>query len=357
MRIFLAIPRNQRFIAFAVAGTAVLALVWIGMVVPLLSGLLAFSLVVRFEEALERGRSGARYAKTLAVSMLLLLVAALLAVAGLGLHLILHDGAGFHELLDRMADIIASARAWLPGALGAMIPQTDALFDSVAVWLKGHAAELGTISLDLVKELGYALIGVLLGTLTAVSEIASPARLGPVSNALLSQAAALRDVFWRVATAQVKISAVNTTLTALYLMLVLPLFGVHLPLSKTMVTSTFVAGLLPVVGNLISNSAITIISLGYSPSVALGSLAFLVAVHKLEYFLNARIVGSQINARSWEILIAMLLFERIFGLRGVVIAPIFYAWLKAEWHRWDQAGDRGTSARSAAPTKELETAP
>jgi predicted PurR-regulated permease PerM len=238
-----------------------------------------------------------------------------------------------------------------------MIPQTDALFDSVAVWLKGHAAELGTISLDLVKELGYALIGVLLGTLTAVSEIASPARLGPVSNALLCQAAALREVFWRVATAQVKISAVNTTLTALYLMLVLPLFGVHLPLSKTMVTSTFVAGLLPVVGNLISNSAITIISLGYSPAVALGSLAFLVAVHKLEYFLNARIVGSQINARSWEILIAMLLFERIFGLRGVVIAPIFYAWLKAEWHRWDQAGDRGASARSAAPTKELETAP
>jgi hypothetical protein len=30
-------------------------------------------------------------------------------------------------------------------------------------------------------------------------------------------------------------------------------------------------------------------------------------IHKLEYFLNARIVGIQINARAWELLIAMLL--------------------------------------------------
>jgi predicted PurR-regulated permease PerM len=281
-------------------------------------------------------------------------VAAVLTGLGIGLHLILHDGAGFHELLDRMADIIASARASLPEALGAMIPQTDALFDSVAVWLKGHASELGNMSLDLVKDLGYALIGILLGALVAVSELAAATRLGPASQALLSQVAELRDVFWRVATAQVKISAVNTTLTAIYLMVVLPLFGVHLPLTKTMVTSTFIAGLLPVVGNLLSNSAITVISIGYSLPVALGSLAFLVGVHKFEYFLNARIVGSQINARSWEILLAMLLFERLFGLRGVVIAPIFYAWLKSEWHRWDMAVGRAP-AKPEVASKSLET--
>jgi len=118
-----------------------------------------------------------------------------------------------------------------------------------------------------------------------------------------------------------------------------------------------VAGLLPVVGNLLSNTAITIISVGYSLPVAMGSLAFLVGVHKLEYFLNARIVGSQINARSWEILVAMLLFERLFGLRGVVIAPIFYAWLKAEWHRWDEVAERPLAAKASAATKELEATP
>jgi hypothetical protein len=71
----------------------------------------------------------------------------------------------------------------------------------------------------------------------------------------------------------------------------LPAFGVHLPFTKTMIGVTFAAGLLPVVGNLVSNTVVVIVSLSSSASVALASLAFLVVVHKLEYFLNARIVG------------------------------------------------------------------
>jgi predicted PurR-regulated permease PerM len=53
-------------------------------------------------------------------------------------------------------------------------------------------------------------------------------------------------------------------------------------------------------------------------------------VHKLEYFLNAKIVGGQIRARTWELLIAMLVFEAAFGLAGLVAAPIYYAYLKSE---------------------------
>ena len=64
--------------------------------------------------------------------------------------------------------------------------------------------------------------------------------------------------------------------------------------------------------------------------MALGSLAFLIIVHKLEYFLNARIVGGEIKASAWELLCAMLLFEAAFGLPGLVAAPIFYAYGKAE---------------------------
>jgi predicted PurR-regulated permease PerM len=53
-------------------------------------------------------------------------------------------------------------------------------------------------------------------------------------------------------------------------------------------------------------------------------------IHKVEYFLNARIVGTRINAKSWEVLLAMLIFESAFGLPGVVAAPIYYAYLKSE---------------------------
>ena len=46
--------------------------------------------------------------------------------------------------------------------------------------------------------------------------------------------------------------------------------------------------------------------------VAVASLVYLVVIHKLEYFLNARIIGSHINARAWELLIAMLVMEAAF---------------------------------------------
>jgi predicted PurR-regulated permease PerM len=67
-----------------------------------------------------------------------------------------------------------------------------------------------------------------------------------------------------------------------------------------------------------------------SLGVGIAALVFLIVIHKLEYFLNARIVGTQIHARAWELLIAMLIMEAAFGLAGVIAAPIYYAYLKGE---------------------------
>jgi predicted PurR-regulated permease PerM len=93
---------------------------------------------------------------------------------------------------------------------------------------------------------------------------------------------------------------------------------------------TFVAGLLPILGNLISNTIIFIVSLSQSLSLALVSLTYLVIIHKLEYFLNARIIGGHIRARAWELLIAMIALEAAFGISGLIAAPIYYAYLKDE---------------------------
>jgi predicted PurR-regulated permease PerM len=65
-----------------------------------------------------------------------------------------------------------------------------------------------------------------------------------------------------------------------------------------------------------------------SVNVAIGSLVFLISVHKLEYFLNARIIGSHIRAQAWELLIAMLAMEALFGISGLIAAPIYYAFAK-----------------------------
>ena len=67
--------------------------------------------------------------------------------------------------------------------------------------------------------------------------------------------------------------------------------GVHLPLTKSMIAITFLVGLIPVVGNIVSNTVIVIVGLSHSLHIAVASLVFMVVIHKLEYFLNARIIG------------------------------------------------------------------
>jgi predicted PurR-regulated permease PerM len=169
----------------------------------------------------------------------------------------------------------------------------------------------------------------IVGAVIAVSVPRTTHRL-PLSTALVTRVTRFSEAFRRIVFAQVKISAINATFTALYLLVALPVFHERLPLSKTLVMVTFIVGLLPVIGNLVSNAIIVGISLSVSFGTAVASLIFLIVIHKLEYFLNARIIGGQIEARAWELLLAMLAMEAAFGLPGVIAAPIFYAYLKRE---------------------------
>ena len=147
---------------------------------------------------------------------------------------------------------------------------------------------------------------------------------------LLNRIKLFKTSFENVFVAQVKISAINTLLTGAYLYIILPIFGISIPFKFIIVLITFFAGLIPVIGNLISNTVIIIFSFGVSIYTAIASLVFLVVIHKLEYFLNAKIIGSKINSSAWELLLVMILFEHLFGIAGVITAPIYYAYLKSE---------------------------
>jgi predicted PurR-regulated permease PerM len=175
----------------------------------------------------------------------------------------------------------------------------------------------------------HVLLGMIIGAMIAVTAERHAQRL-PLARAFATRAARFSDAFRRIVFAQIKISTINAAFTALYLLVALPVFHQRLPLSKTLVLITFIVGLLPVVGNLISNTLIVAISLSVSLPTAVASLGFLIAIHKLEYFLNARIVGGQIEARAWELLLAMLVMEAAFGVPGLIAAPIFYAYIKRE---------------------------
>ena len=173
------------------------------------------------------------------------------------------------------------------------------------------------------------LLGMIIG---AIFSLHSPNQTptGPLAVALLNRIKTLSRAFKKVVFAQVRISAVNTFATGMYVLVVLPLLDIHLPMAKSLVVITFVAGMLPIVGNLISNTILVIVALPSGVPVALSSLVFLIVLHKLEYFLNAKIIGTQIQAQAWELLIAMLVMESVFGIAGVVAAPIFYAYTKQE---------------------------
>jgi predicted PurR-regulated permease PerM len=176
----------------------------------------------------------------------------------------------------------------------------------------------------------HLLVGMTIGAMVALTDLRPTRELPVLSRSLEQRVSRLGQSFRRIVFAQIRISALNTCLTAIYLLVLLPLMGVHLPLIKTMILVTFVAGLMAVIGNLISNTVIVVVSLSFSIYAALGSLAFLIAIHKLEYFVNARIIGGRIHARAWELLLAMLVMDAIFGIPGVVAAPIYYAYIKDE---------------------------
>jgi predicted PurR-regulated permease PerM len=296
------------------------------LVTALLAGLLVFSLVHAGARKLSGNALSHHRAKVVTLGLIGLVLAGVTAAGVILLLAFLRGRLGsVPHLLDRMAVVIETAREKL--GWGQWIPAAEVLRQSFSTGLREHARELEQAGSELGRLVVYALAGSVIGGLAAFEQ-RRPSR--PLAAALAERLARLEDAFEKVVFAQVKISALNTSLTAIFLLVVLPLFGVHLPLRKTLVIITFLLGLIPVIGNLGSNAAIVVIALGVSVPAAIASLAYLVVIHKLEYFLNARIVGRQIRAAAWEILVAMLVLEAAFGIAGVVVAPILYAYLKGE---------------------------
>ena len=174
----------------------------------------------------------------------------------------------------------------------------------------------------------HAYVGLLIGALAAVRHREHPP--GPLAQALLQRLTHFGDTFRQIVAAQFWIAAFNTLLTAIFLLAVLPLSGLELPYTPALISLTFVAGLIPIVGNLLCNAVITIVALSVSPVAALACLVFLILIHKAEYIINAKVVGARTHMGVWELLAVMFVAEAVFGPAGLVAAPLFYAYLKKE---------------------------
>lgn len=329
-------PPTLRGLGLVAAG---IALLWLPVLAlhltpALFAAVITYGATHALAARLNAWRPDMRHTKGLALLCILILLSAVIAT--------LVDYAAdatdsLPHLLQQMALTLEQLRTALPAALANWLPASvDALRELAARWLGAHAGQVQLWGGHTLRGLGYTLAGIVIGALAAMqmSAQASPAHQArPLEFALRSRFDELVENFTNVVFAQVRIAAINAVLTAVYLLGVMPLLGRSLPMVWTLVVVTFFAGLIPIVGNLISNTIIVVIALRSSLVDAALALAWLVGIHKFEYFLNAHIIGTRIRAHPWELLIVMLVMEALFGLAGLISAPIIYAQIKHRLHR------------------------
>lgn len=323
------------FRSVAIAALALLLVLHLHLLPALFSGIGGF---VLYRALRARVRANLEYRGAWVTYVLVAIVLAALGFALFeGFELLLSaSSGGLAKLLRLLADTLDQIRTTAPDWIVTRLPDSAAgLQESVSGWLRSHAEQLQQWGRDTLRVLVYLLLGTTIGVLAGAAAPRAQAdapftRLA--QNRLLQLALAFRDII----AAQLRISLVNSLLTALYLMVILPLLGYHIPMSTTLVAFTFFASLLPIVGNLLSNAAIVVAALTVSPWLGGVSLAFLVIVHKLEYFLNAHFVGSRIQVPAYGLLASMLVLEAAFGTAGLVAAPVYCAWLARELRsgRW-----------------------
>jgi len=310
---------------------ALISLVLILHMAPtLLIGMLIYLLTKRLGDKLSLSMPE-KLARILAAALITTVLIGAFVSAVMFLSNTLSNEQNLAGLAAKLGESVNDIKNYLPPTLLSYLPESMlSLNGSVGDLIKEHTRELGVAGKESLHTFAHILIAVVVALMLSMSSFAALAKSQPFAKAMRERIQLLGKAFENIVFAQIKISAINTLLTGIFLLIVLPYFGVNLPYNKTLVIVTFFAGLLPVIGNLISNTIITVISIGVSLKVAIAALVFLVGIHKLEYFINAKIIGIKINAAAWELLLALLVMESLFGITGLLIAPILYAYIKSE---------------------------
>ncbi|SUO94879.1 AI-2E family transporter [Suttonella ornithocola] len=330
-------PRPLTFLTFLSAISGIL-LLWLPVLLLKFVGMLFIGLMTYIavrQLAHFFKHHGIRFARAAGVTVVFLVF--LLLFGLLTVWISNKADIGLSPLLDYAAQAIDKAQEQLPPSIAKHLPDSlSALRELLSKTLHDHAHQLQTAGLHTLRAIGHLLIGLIIGALAAW-QIPVLSEQDPILvRRIHSQFNQLLTAFSQVFFAQMWIATINTILTSVYLLGILPIFGHKLPMTGALLAFTFIAGLIPVVGNLLSNTLIILFSLSDSMLITGLSTAWLVIIHKLEYFLNAEIIGRHIHAKAWELLLIMVFMEAIFGMGGLISAAIVYAQFKMimSQHGW-----------------------
>ena len=278
-------PEPMRRRAVAGALVALLIILWLNAFGGLFGALAGYSLTSLVRRP--RVNDAPRWRRIANALLAFALVAGGAFALIEGFHLLLNASTdGLPRLMQLIADTLDQVRGSAPTWIVANLPDSaDELQRSISGWLRFHAHDMQHLGREALRLIAHLVLGLIIGVAAYVSIHRRPAT-APLSALAIARWRQLAHAFTDVFAAQLRIALVNALLTAVFLLIALPAFGVHVPLAMTLVGFTFFASLLPIVGNLMANSAIILAGLTVSLWVGVASLVFLIAIHKLEYFLT-----------------------------------------------------------------------
>lgn len=324
--------KTYDYISYLLMATFLLLCFYLNLMSMLIAGMVIFSITNQIYKLINP-RVHSKFSDSLTLAAVISVTLIIFGVLSVAIYYAIKVGTNIQNLEQEVYNILQQVRQYLPTWLNQYIPENIIeLKENLLTLAKNSSSNIFSLTSSSAKIFVHVIIGMILGALVAFSFLHKDEKiiLKPFNNSLLKRISIFSNVFSHVVFAQVKISSINTLLTALYIFVALPLFDINMPYAKSIVLLTFLFGLIPVLGNLIVNVVVVAISLTVAFKVAVISLIFLIVVHKLEYYINAKIVGSKLKISIWELLIAMVLMESIFGVIGVVLAPVIYGYIKEE---------------------------
>lgn len=308
-----------------------------GMIIPLglfpcfFSGFLTYEIVVSLASYITNNIP-IHYARKISVILIVIIIILITTISIINCTNFFIEDINTINISAEINRIVSDIKKRLPHSLPLFLPDTtEELKNQMFSWIESNIILIRNMGHTFIHGFITSLIGIIVGTLIACTQSNKPHTNNTYFIVqLLTRIHLLSQAFRNIVFAQIKISSINTLLTSMMIFIFFPLFEQSLPLKKTLIIITFILGLLPIIGNIVSNILITIAALSISFSMGTIMFIYLILIHKLEYFLNAEIIGNRINANPWELILSMLLLESIFGLTGLIAAPIYYAYLKAE---------------------------
>jgi len=297
---------------------------WLRMGALLLSVLFSYFVITRLNFLKPRG-------KWVAVAIFV----AVLACLAYALTYFIHATVkALPNIADRAVPVVIQCAA--DNQIQLPFTDLDTLKEQTFEFARSQASHLGSFA-DFARGATTQFVYLFVGCLVAIGLFLDPrleldAPTGAHRNNLYTlcceeisrRFATFYSSFTMVMNAQITIATITTVLTAIFVVCM------GLPHLVVAIGLTFLCGFLPVIGNLLSNTLVVALGFMVSPTKGLWALVFLVLVHKLEYFLNSKIIGSKIHTSIWLTLLALLLGERLMGITGMVLAPVVLHYIRIE---------------------------